>query len=308
MSTQGKPIATVMVLGAGVMGRGIAALFAGAGLKTVVVDPLVDPNAEMPEGATLLASLPDEAPDLIVEAVFEDFDLKVREFRKLEEAYGDAVIIASNTSGLPLEDMAATLQHPERFLGMHFWTPANISPLVEVVRVEKTTDSVIQRVEDVLNRAGREALMVSRPVVGYLWNRLQHTLLHEAYHLIETGIASPRDLDKIASNLFGPRFCATGMIQSKDMFNLVPHINAQHTIVPHLDRSTEPCAMLDRMLERGQTGLLAGQGFYDWRGRDATAILQAASQRLTRILAFLEAERAMDTEPEVPLAELPLAD
>ena len=291
------PVSKVMIVGSGVMGRGISAVFAGAGLETVVYRHTPKAGIALPDGVRLTTTLPDDPPDLIVESVYEEFDLKVEVFQRLEAAYGDAVILASNTSGLPLEDMAAALSRPHRFLGMHYFMPADVSPLVEVVPVAATDEDVVRRVVDVLARAGREALLVSRPVVGYLWNRLQHAILHEAYHLIEGGIVSPEDIDKVAKRLFGPRFCVTGLIETKDIGGLKTHVKAQHAIVPHLNPSRTPSAILDRMIDRGETGLEAGRGFYDWRGRDAAAVAESAKRRLRRLNAFLK-DQLNEGEPD----------
>ena len=287
------------------MGRGIAALFARAGIDVVAVDPRADEKAGPTDGVKLRTGLPAETPDLVIEAVYEEMEIKTAVFREVEATYGPETILASNTSGLPLQDMAAGLIQPERFLGMHYFTPADVSPLVEVVRVAETEDSAVDRVEDVLAKAGREAIILSRPIVGYLWNRLQHAILHEAYHLVETGVVRPEDVDKVAKRLLGPRFCVTGLIEGKDVFNLEPHIQAQHSIVPHLHHSGTACDILNRKLERQQFGVRSGQGFYDWDGQDADAVLASASRRLRRLTRFLEEELEASEPALRPKASLP---
>ena len=208
----------------------------------------------------------------------------------MEDVYGDETILASNTSGLPLDDMAAALKRPERFLGMHYFMPAEVSPLVEVVRVAETADGVVDRVVAVLERCDRQALLVSQPIVGYLWNRLQHAILHEAYHLIEIGVVTAEDVDRVAKRLLGPRFCVTGLIESKDIGGIETHVRAQHAIVPHLHAGRKPSAILDRKVERGELGIGTGAGFYDWQGRDAEAVSASARRKLSRLNAFLEEE------------------
>ena len=279
-----------MIVGSGVMGRGIAQVFATAGLETTIYRHTPKEGLTLPPGVTLTTTLPAAAPDLIIESVYEVLDLKVEVLRRMEDAYGGGPILASNTSGLPLDDMAAALDQPERFLGMHYFMPAEVSPLVEVVRVAQTADGVVDRVVAVLERCGRQALLVSQPIVGYLWNRLQHAILHEAYHLIETGIVTAEDVDRVAKQLLGPRFCVTGMIESKDIGGLETHVRAQHAIVPHLHSGRVPAAMLERKLDRGELGTSTGKGFYDWQGLDAEAVAAAARGKLTRLNAFLEGE------------------
>ena len=290
MDTQARPISSVMIVGSGVMGRAIAQVFAAAGLETVIYRHTPKEDLALPDGVKLTTTLPAAAPDLIIESVYEIFDLKVEVLRRMEDAYGDDAILASNTSGLPLDDMAAALKRPERFLGMHYFMPAEVSPLVEVVRVAKTADGVVGQVVAVLERCGRQALLVSQPIVGYLWNRLQHAILHEAYHLIETGVVTAEDVDQVAKRLLGPRFCVTGLIESKDIGGLETHVLAQHAIVPHLHAGRTPSAILDRKVERGELGIGTGKGFYDWQGRDAEVVSAAARRKLSRLNAFLEGE------------------
>ncbi|WP_316980067.1 3-hydroxyacyl-CoA dehydrogenase NAD-binding domain-containing protein [Shumkonia mesophila] len=298
-------IETIMVVGCGVMGRGIAAVFAGGGIPTVIYDPNVDPATPVPQGVRLVGTLPDEVPDLVVEAVYEEIEIKRTVFRALEEVYGDRPIFASNTSGLPLEDIAIVLAHPQRFLGMHFFTPAEVSPLVEVVRTKKTFDSAVRKATAALARAGKEAIVLAHPIVGYLWNRLQHAILHEAYHLIETGTVKAEDIDKVAKRLLGPRFCVTGLLEGKDINNLEPHMRAQYSIVPHLNHTKEPCAILGRKLERREFGVRSGRGFYDWSGRDADGVVASAKRRLEKLSTFLENELPKGEPDFSPRASLP---
>lgn len=305
MTAVAAPVSRVLVVGFGVLGRGIARLFAGAGMQVSAVDPYVKDDGKLPAGITLVKDLPEEAPDLVVEAIVEEIDAKVAVFKKLEAAYGTGTIIASNTSGLPLEDMAKHLKHPERFIGMHFFTPADVTPLVEVVRVAATDDAVIERAAAALAKAGREAIVLSRPIVGYLWNRLQHAILHEAYHLVENGIVRPEDVDKVAKQLLGPRFCVTGLLEGKDIFNLEPHIMAQRSIVPHLNLGKTHCAILDRKMARREFGIRTGKGFYDWAGRDAAQVAASTARKLARLNEFLENELEKG-EPDVsPKGSLP---
>ncbi len=299
------PIRRIVVVGFGLMGRGIATLFARAGLDVVAVDPCAAEKAKAGEGVGVHTDLPAETPDLVIEAVYEEMEIKTEVFRKVEAAYGPATIIASNTSGLPLQSMAATLTRPQRFLGMHYFTPADVSPLVEVVKVAETADAAVDRVVEVLAKAGREAIVLSRPIVGYLWNRLQHAILHEAYHLVENGVVRPEDVDKVAKRLLGPRFCVTGLIEGKDVFNLEAHVHAQHSIVPHLHHSGKPCEILDRKLERRHFGVRSSKGFYDWGGRDPDAVLAATARRLERLTRFLEEDLEKAEPPLPPKTSLP---
>jgi 3-hydroxybutyryl-CoA dehydrogenase len=129
-------------------------------------------------------------------------------------------------------------------------------------------------------------------VIGFLINRLQHAILHEAYHLIEQGVVSAEDVDNVAKWLLGPRMCVTGLIEQKDISGLDTHALAQRGIVPHLYHGAEPCRLLQDKYQRGQLGVKTGVGFYDWRNRDVGAYKKKAAATLERLLQLLRAQRA----------------
>lgn len=305
MKAEKKGLRTILIVGSGVTGRGIGAMFAAGGFAVTIHNPRRGRSDDIPSGCGYSQGLPSGTPDLIVECVPEVLDTKIAVFAGLEAAYGNIPILASNTSGLPLESIAATLAAPERFLGMHFFTPADVSPLVEVIPVARTKPAVVEAAVDALARCGKRSLRVSQPVIGHLVNRLQHAILHEAYHLIGNGIATAADIDAIAKELLGPRFCVTGLVESKDRGGLEVNARSQQAIVPHLCKSAKPHAFLERMVAEGRQGVRSGRGFYEWEGCDRAAVARTAAERLSRLNAFLAEE--IWTAPPVP-APLPLAD
>ena len=287
-----KSIERVMVLGSGVMGRGIATVFARAGLDVAIYRHRPKEGVLVPEGARLVYEFAGENPDLVIESVYEQMDVKTDVLRRAEAAFADNTILASNTSGLPLQDIGDAMERPHRFCGIHWFMPADVSPLVEVVRVAQTEDAVIDSVVATLKQAGREALRIEQPVIGYLWNRLQHAILREAYHLIENGIARADDIDKVAKQLLGPRFCVTGLVESKDIGGMGIHADAHEAIVPSLCRREQATPILRRLVDRGDLGIRTGKGFYDWGDGDAETISASAKRRLERLNGFLEDDMA----------------
>ena len=271
---------TLVVVGAGVMGRGIATLFANAGIPVTLVKLPEVPGFDHP-GVTVLDALPAEAPDLAIEAVFERVQTKRALYAEIEDAYGGATVIASNTSGLPLPELAAELRFPQQFLGLHFFHPAEAFPMIEVVRTDDTSDAAAQLVLDYVARAGREPVLLERPVVGYVVNRLQHAILHEAYHLLASGIASAETIDAVAKRLLGPRMSVTGLLEQKDLAGLEIHANAQRSIVPTLDHTGVPNPLLQEMVARGEVGIRSGRGFYDWSARANTG--SSCSTRISSV-------------------------
>jgi 3-hydroxybutyryl-CoA dehydrogenase len=161
-----------------------------------------------------------------------------------------------------------------------------------VIPVADIDGSVVRRTVAALAQTGKEALVLKRPVVGFLVNRLQHAILHEAYYLIEQGIVSAEDVDRVAQRLLGPRMCISGLIKQKDLSGLDTHALAQHAIVPHLWHGAEPGRVVRDKYERGDLGLKTGRGFYDWSGRDPVEVRKTFADRLTRLLTFLGKEPA----------------
>jgi 3-hydroxybutyryl-CoA dehydrogenase len=289
----GAPIENVLVYGYGVMGRGVATTFAGAGFPTLVKSRRAGGLGDLPAGAKALDRLPPQAPDLIVEFVPEDVRAKQAVYAEIEAAYSGVApeekpLIASGTSGLDLVELARGMKHPERFLGVHYFMPADTAPIVEVMAGLTTPPTEVDRVADALKRAGKEPVVLYKPIVGFLINRLQHAILHEAYYLIEAGVASVEDIDRAARRMLAPRMCLNGLIQQKDIGGLKIHAEAQASIVPKLFHNAVPNPMLQTMVALGRTGLSAGKGFYDWSGCDVEAVRQQASSQLARLLEFLK--------------------
>jgi 3-hydroxybutyryl-CoA dehydrogenase len=278
---------TLVVMGGGLMGQGISRLFAGAGIAVTMVD--TRPIEFTCAGVTVTRDVPrGAAPDLVIEAVFEDRAVKQSVFEAIERAYGGAPALATNTSGLPLDELAAPLKYPHRFLAMHFFQPADVFPMIEVVRGERTEDSAIDMAVSAIKQAGREPILLQRAVNGYLINRLQHSILHEAYHLLESGIATAEMIDNVAKKLLGPRLCITGLLEQKDIGGLEMHAQAQRSIVPTLSHTNVPNPYLQDMVARGDVGIASGKGFYEWQGRDPAQVRRRANERLQRLLAYLE--------------------
>ena len=285
-------IQTVLIYGYGVMGRGVAKTFADAGFTTIAKSSRAGKLEGLPANTTAVERLPEKAPDLVIEFVPEDVRAKQAVYAEIEAAYsgnasGDAPLIASGTSGLDLVELARRMKRPERFLGVHYFMPADIAPVVEVMAGLATSRAELDRVADALRRTGKEPVVLYKPIVGFLVNRLQHAILHEAYYLIEAGVATVEDIDHAARRMLAPRMCLNGLIQQKDISGLKIHADAQESIVPKLFHNATPNPMLQTMVALGRTGLSAGKGFYDWNGCDVEAVRRQASSQLAKLLEFL---------------------
>ena len=277
----------VMVVGYGTMGRGIVASFAGAGFRTTVLSRNPARIGDLPPGAEAVDAPPGDAPDLIIEAVPETMAIKRELLARMEAAYGGAPILASNTSSLPLDELAGELDMPARFIGVHYMHPADVLPMVEVIRTSQTGDETLARTVAALERTGKTSIVLNRPVVGFLINRLQHAILHEAYYLISEGVVTAKDVDDVANWLLGPRMSVIGLIRQKDISGLEVHALVQRGLVPELCHSAESQPAIQRKFENGQFGIKTGVGFYDWRGTDVRAYRSRAAEKLARLFAVL---------------------
>lgn len=284
-------IRSVLVAGAGVMGLGIAKSFAAAGFATGLLSRRAATLGNLPKGLRATADLPKEAPDLVIESIPEELELKRALYRRLEAAYPARTLIATNTSGLDLAKLFAGMKHPERFLGAHYFQPAEVFPMVEVIAGPKTDPKALDRVAAAMARTGKQSVVMRTPVVGFLFNRIQHAILHEAYHLVSSGACTVEDVDNVARLALGPRMCITGLIQQKDISGLAVHATAQRGIVPDLAHDNTPNADVQAMAARGETGLSAGKGFYDWSGCDAKAVREQATARLNVLIEFLDKQQ-----------------
>src|SRR6266581_1325665 len=150
------------------------------------------------------------------------------------------------------------MKRPERFLGVHYFMPADTATVVEVMAGLATSRADVDRVADALRRTGKEPVVLYKPIVGFLVNRLQHAILHEAYYLIEAGVASVEDIDHAARRMLAPRMCLNGLIQQKDISGLKIHADAQASIVPRLFHNAvrrQASSQLARLLEFLKSGI-----------------------------------------------------
>jgi 3-hydroxybutyryl-CoA dehydrogenase len=305
----------IAVIGAGYMGGGIAQVLAMAGLDVVICD--ADPaltlrnldrlrreaddfeqqglfkpgSAELVVNNIRVADSVAEAvaeADFIEEAVLERPDVKMPVLRNIEQAARRDAAIGSNTSTLPIGDLAAGLDHPERFLGVHFSNPAPFIPGVELIMHSGTDEGVIEAVEVLISLTGKLAARVNDKA-GFVLNRLQYVLLREAVNLVEEGVATPEDIDIIVRTTFGYRLPFFGPFAIADMAGLDVYRDGFATLQAHYgDRLAVP-ALLTELVESGRYGVKQGGGFVTPAG-DQTALVayrNTAYARLGQLLAEL---------------------
>lgn len=281
----------VLVAGSGVMGRGIAASFANAGLATAILSRNPGSVTEVDKKVQLLGELPAEAPELIIETIPEIIDLKHEFNARIEAAYGGAPVLGSNTSSLPLQELADRLSQPENYCGIHYFQPADIAPVVELARVAQSADSTIQTAQRLLETSGKYVVNLNEPIEGLLVNRLQHAILHEGYYLIEKGICTAQDIDEAAKRMLGPRMSVTGLIEQKDISGLDTHALAQAELVPQLHHGAKPSPVVQDLYNAGKLGMKSGTGFYDWRDWNIAGHRGKTTKLMQEVLDLLEERR-----------------
>ena len=273
------------VAGAGAMGAGIAARLALAGVATTLVvrraeavdAGVLAARARLANlvrlGATSQAAADGAAArltatlgwdgagyDLVVETVAESLDVKLEVLPQAEEALAGDGLLVTNTSSLPLDALAAPLARPERFAGWHWFHPAELVPLVEVVAAPATAPDVIERLVALSERLDKSPVVVERAVAGFVGNRLQYALLREAWALVEAGVCTPADVDRAVVDGLGARWAAIGPFQTVDLAGLDVHEAVAQELYPHLDTATEPPAALRAIRADGALGVKGGRG------------------------------------------------
>lgn len=308
------PIQTVAVVGAGIMGHGIAQVCAQGGKKVILIDSFpeametaktkIAKNVQLLQDNNLLSvrSVDDvmsniefttdlnRAADaqMVVEAIPEKFDLKKDLFQKLEQICSPETILATNTSGIPITKIAAVTQYPARVIGMHFYMPAHLIPLVEVIQTDRTDESVIEQTMALMQAIGKQPVRVRKDVPGFIGNRLQHALAREAMSLVEKGVASPEDIDTVMKTSLAVRLVFTGPIEQRDFNGLDTHLSVAEYLYPDLEDTKIPLAILRDKVAAGHLGLKSGRGFFNWEGQSAIEVNNRKNQNLISVLKLLD--------------------
>ena len=275
----------VAVVGLGTMGAGIVRLLVDHGYRVRAYDPQGAPDAlrelESPAGLSIEATLEACArdADVVFEAVPEIFELKTDVLRQISEA--TAGIIGSNTSTFVPSQLAGSVVDSSRLLVAHFFNPADLIPLVEVVPHPATDPAVVTRIIELLEGLGKVPVHVELERAGFVANRLQAAMLREAISLVEQGVATPEAVDSAVVNGLGPRWAAAGPLRIADLGGLDTWARVCAQIFPSLDVSTAPQQLLERLVQQGDFGAKTGRGIYP----HTPASTQATIDTMARIFA-----------------------
>lgn len=278
----------VAVVGAGTMGSGIAGVFAAHGYSVcvysrseatlVAAKETVATIAGAAAAVTFTTSLERcvAGADVISENLAEDISLKQSIFRQFEISAPDDCLLTTNTSSVPITSIAAGLARPERVVGLHWFNPAAVMPLVEIVRGERTSDAAVHRARELCVDVGKEVIEVKTDIPGFVVNRLQYAILREALYLVEAGAASIEDVDRAVETTLAPRWSAAGPLRLMDLAGLDVVEKVSKILMPALDRGEGIPPLVAQLCKEGALGTKSGRGFYDWT---AEGISEAVAHR-----------------------------
>jgi 3-hydroxyacyl-CoA dehydrogenase len=316
----------ILVIGAGTMGEGIAQIFAQAQLDVLQVDidaralersrDQILSNLKMLEEFNLLSEAPEtilsrvrQQPfdsmvdiaglstdiDFVVEAIPENLDLKRELFRVLDDCPEDTVL-SSNTSSLTISEISAGLQHPQRILGLHFFYPAHIVPLVEIHGGPQTSADVIAATKDLMKRVGKQPIVVRKEIPGFIVNRIQAACNREVTYLLDQGVATAEELDLAATAGFGFRLACLGPLEIHDLNGLDIVMRAGGKTRQSICNDRDHSPSLVQKVERGELGVKSGKGWHDYSDRSREDVVNAANRRLLEQLALFQArEKSSDS-------------
>jgi 3-hydroxybutyryl-CoA dehydrogenase len=291
--------AAIAVVGAGLMGAGIAQVFAAAGHRVALFDAVgnaretalprirenllaVGRDPSLSEAIALHAKLADAVAeaDFVIEAAPENLALKQQIFVEIEAAAKPQAILASNTSVIPITEIMEKLADKTRALGTHWWNPPYLVPLVEVIRTVDASDAAVTATLALLESVGKTAVEVKKDVAGFVGNRLQHALWREAIALVNDGVCDAETVDRVVKASFGRRLAVLGPLENADMVGADLTLAIHQYVLPHIDASPRPSLHLEKLVADGKLGFKTGQGFRAWTNEQQTALRRQVAEHL----------------------------
>jgi 3-hydroxybutyryl-CoA dehydrogenase len=309
-------VRNISVIGSGIMGHGIGQTFALGGYDVILndlSDELLNKAVEQIRknletfvefGITTAEAAPKalsrirterdlrsavKHADIVVEALPEVMDLKKRVLRDLDEACPSHALIASNTSGLSLTEMASEMkrQRQSQSVIAHWWNPPHIIPVVEIVRGRYTSDQAVDLVFRLLSAIGKKPVKLLKEAPGFLGNRMQFALYREALACLRDGIASAEDIDLAVKGTFGFRLPTIGPLETSDLGGLDTFLNISDYLFKEIDRSTEAPEILRQKVREGKLGVKTGEGFYPYPGEKAQKKIKERDRQFLQRLKLL---------------------
>jgi len=305
-----KDIKSMAVIGSGTMGRGIVLTCAQAGIKVYMIDINMDVLNAALEGIKInLKSFVGEkvmtqaeadatianivlsdkydviaGVDFVLEAVPEVAAIKEAVYKEAQKYAPADIVIASNTSGTPITKLGKYLDNPGRMVGMHWWNPAHITPVVEMINGDESDPEAMDITVELTKAVGRYPVVVKKDVPGFLGNRLLYAFMREALWCYENGVASAEDIDMMVKAGFAFKFPVLGPLQILDMAGLDIFANVSGYLWKQLDNSTEPDEFIKNRVAEGKLGIKSGQGFYEYKKEELPAMFGKRNKLMIALL------------------------
>lgn len=306
-----EDIKNVLVVGAGTMGHGIAHVFARKRFNTFLYDQkyevvekakqaieqeldflFTENSITAEEREITLDNLnlakelepAAENADLIVEVIIEDLTAKQGLFKELDQLSRPDVILASNTSGISISKIAEATKRPETVIGMHWWNPPYLIPVIEIIKGNKTSDETMDKIKDITYKLDKKPVIVYKDVPGFLGNRMQYALMREAISLLEEGVASAEDIDLMVKAGFGFKFPVMGPLETIDMAGFDIYHKVSAYLYNHLCNSTESHQIIENRMAENKKGIKTGAGFYEYDKEELPKLLQSRTRGLLALL------------------------
>ena len=308
----------VAVIGTGIMAAGIAAGFIAQSTPVVILGRskekadacldkalllankigLVGPNAQKDASTLKAEQLTGVLEDWshwdqclwVIETVAENLALKQQVFQYLDGVVPPQIPIGSNSSGFPISKIAEGLKTADRMMGAHYFMPAEVVPLVEIVMGQKTDLSFAQQACELYKSINKKPVLVKKDIPGFLANRIQHALMREALTLVQEGIATPDDIDDAVRYSFGFRYAAVGPMTQKEISGWDGMANAAREIYPSLSNTSTLPPKVEQLMKEGKTGMKAGEGFRKWTPEEISKVSESYSRRLKAAFDVLNIE------------------
>jgi 3-hydroxybutyryl-CoA dehydrogenase len=278
------PRQNVAIIGGGIMGGDIAIIFTAGGWNVHIMSPSQKTRGALPAridsgliklgapaanaaNVKTYAKIGDIAwknVDLVVEAATEDLPLKQKIFGELDALARPDVALVSNTSNFQIGEIGKGLKTRSRVAGLHFFMPAHLVPLVEVVSAQSTDPNIAERLVGLMKTLGKAPIWVKKDVPGFVGNRIQHAMMREALYLIADGVVTPEDVDTAVRYGFGFRFIACGPMMQKEMSGWDTNYYVAGALYPHLHNESVPAPVIKELIEKGHLGMKTGRGFWQW--------------------------------------------
>jgi 3-hydroxybutyryl-CoA dehydrogenase len=297
----------IAIIGAGLMGHGLAIVFAEAGHDVTITDPhqptldavlsriaetlkSIGKNLDATTRVRPIANLSEAVKDadIVIEAAPEKLPLKQDIFKQLEAAAKPEALLASNTSVIPIGQISEHVKSKHRVLGTHWWNPPYLVPLVEVIQTDGTSHQTIETMMKLLTRIGKVAVHVKKDVPGFVGNRMQSALWREAISLVEQGVCDAETIDLVVKNSFGRRLAVLGPMENADLVGTDLVLDIHTTILKHLSAAPAPSPYLKKLVEDGQLGFKSNQGFMSWTDAKKLKVRQRLSEHLQTMSKLLD--------------------